>query len=307
LDSFFKLNLNNKQKNISIGFGGGEPLLNFSLIKKIVEYTNRKMHPHKRVDFYITTNGSLINDEIALFISQNFKQVGVSMDGSKSGNDSVRKYANGKGTSIDILKGLKILLKYISPNKVVISTTLSRGNFNGVNKSFLRKIKKLNLKKISLEPDLIDLIDLDYNKVCNKVFNLYKYGREIDLVIDGYWKKPFTCLISENIPIGACIPIRGESISITPKGSVKPCIYSKEEFSFDKLENILHLPGYKEFLIDKWIGNIKECSGCEIEGICLGGCYLSRIMPDKRVFDYRCALYKRLFHLIILDFLQENY
>jgi radical SAM protein with 4Fe4S-binding SPASM domain len=173
---------------------------------------------------------------------------------------------------------------------------------------FLDSVRSMGIKKISLEPNLVDLVNYNYGEIARKIFELYKHGNNIGLTVDGYWKKPFSCLIgNKGAMIGSCYAVRGESIAVTTDGKIKPCIYSKEMYSGSKLKEINTVLEYKKFLLRMWIGNIEKCKDCNIEGICLGGCYLSRVMPNDEVFEYRCSLYKKLFQLLVRDFLKENY
>jgi uncharacterized protein len=85
-----------KVEDPALGFYGGEPLLEFPLIQKVVDYTYKKAF--KSINFSLTTNGSLLSDEvIRYFINNNFSLL-VSIDGPESINDRYRRFANGKGT-----------------------------------------------------------------------------------------------------------------------------------------------------------------------------------------------------------------
>lgn len=104
IDCFFKLNeklaSRNPGKKISIGFYGGEPLLFFSTIDKLIQYA-RKNTP-LRLSFHITTNGMLLNDEVADFIVKNEILLAISLDGDKENHDRNRVMVNGCG-SFDIV------------------------------------------------------------------------------------------------------------------------------------------------------------------------------------------------------------
>ena len=308
LDQFFKIVLYNKRKNIAIGFIGGEPLLNFEIIKKIVGYTKKVLSSHKRVSFAITTNGVLINKEISKFFASNNFKIGVSLDGLREANNKVRVYKNGKGTFDDILLGIRNLERYYPAKKIVISTTLSKGNFDLVDTNFLDFVRSLGIRELSLEPDLIALVSNDYQKIVKKLFKLYKYGKLIGLNVYGYWSKPFAVLLKNRMsPIAFCAPLRGEAIGINSQGRVQLCSYINElSFPVNKLYKINTIPKYKDFIMNRWKGNLQECKGCELEGICLGGCYVTHNM-SKKVFNYRCFLYKQLTRLLIKQFLKENY
>lgn len=87
-----------------VGLFGGEPLLNFDLIKKAVEYGKGK-----DMEFGITTNGTIVTDEIADFCKEHNIKVSVSIDGPKEVHDLCRVYPDGRGTYDDVIRGIKKL------------------------------------------------------------------------------------------------------------------------------------------------------------------------------------------------------
>jgi uncharacterized protein len=96
-----------KRDSVTIGFYGGEPLLEYDLLKKLVEYAN-DVFLGKRVNYTITTNGSLLTDEIVSFLEENDFNLLISIDGTKKAHDRNRKFAaTGKGTFDSIEKNLK--------------------------------------------------------------------------------------------------------------------------------------------------------------------------------------------------------
>jgi len=311
LDQFFETISYSKRKKITIGFTGGEPLLNFKVIKKIVDYTKKNLGEYKKIGFTITTNGSFIDNKIARFLVKNNFVIGISLDGIEKANNLSRKYKNSEGTFKDIIKGIKNLSKFTNVNnkeKIAISTCLSKDNFEFIDKNFLKMIKKLGVKRINLEADLVEMPRKDCDKITRKLFNLYKYGKSIGITIYGYWSKPFFTFLKNQIsPVAFCAPLRGEAIAINADGSIQPCVYINElKLSCNKLEKINKIVRYKEFLTKEWKGNLKECKGCFIEGLCLGGCYVSR-SKSRKIFNYRCKLNKKMTKLLIHDFLKENY
>lgn len=306
LDEFFEIILRNKTKSITIAFGGGEPLLQFCLIKKIVNYTNLKIAKKIKINFDITTNGSLINKEVAEFLFLNKFNIGVSLDGFKSANDLTRKYTNNLGTFDDVLVGLKLLTEKINKRKITISVVVSSKNIALIKNDFLKFIKEMGIKKVCIEPDIVHLINCEYKELIKKIVNLYRYGTKIGLEIKGHWKKAFKNILSKK-PIAACLPFSGEAVTIDTFGKIKPCIYSNDYILTGKLKNIFSKKNYLNFLEKMWVGNIKECKDCILEGICLGGCYLSRIAKNSKVFQYRCLLFKDMTKFLIKDFLKNNY
>lgn len=104
-----------------ISFYGGEPLMNFDLIKKCVEYINSKniLSP---IDYLITTNGLKMDKQVSKFLYKNKFFVNISMDGSKDIHDRYRKLVNGDTTFDTIIKNVKYL---ISLNNVYWENALS--------------------------------------------------------------------------------------------------------------------------------------------------------------------------------------
>ncbi len=96
---------------VSIGFYGGEPLLEFELMKKLVDYAD-ELFIGKRLSYTITTNGSLLTDEIMSFLEEHNFDLMLSIDGTKKAHDRNRKFAaNGKGTFDTIEQNLKNVYK----------------------------------------------------------------------------------------------------------------------------------------------------------------------------------------------------
>lgn len=99
----FLINNSGNRKNLEIDFFGGEPLMNFDVVKQLVEYGRSvEKDYNKNIRFTITTNGVLLNDEIIKYINENMHNVVLSLDGRKDINDSMRPTVNDKG-SYDII------------------------------------------------------------------------------------------------------------------------------------------------------------------------------------------------------------
>lgn len=96
----------NKLHIYEIAFFGGEPLLNFDVIKATVEYAQKK---GLSINYGITTNGTLVTDSIADFFQKHNFKVSVSIDGPKEVHNLTRKYRNGTGTYDDVLRGINKL------------------------------------------------------------------------------------------------------------------------------------------------------------------------------------------------------
>lgn len=96
-------------ETVDIYFYGGEPLLNFALIKRAVEYTEIRINT-KKVIYHITTNGSLLTKEIALFLAKYRFKVAISLDGAEERQDWARKFSNGDSTFNIVWNNIQMLL-----------------------------------------------------------------------------------------------------------------------------------------------------------------------------------------------------
>ncbi len=106
-------------KKIQIGFFGGEPFLNFSLLKKVVEYAEEKVRIAKKgVVFYVNTNGSLLDMETIAFAKEHKIKVKVSFDGPKAVQDAQRPLSNGRGSHDIVIPNIKKLLKILPESDV---------------------------------------------------------------------------------------------------------------------------------------------------------------------------------------------
>jgi len=112
-----------KMKKVHINFFGGEPLLRFPLMKSIVEYAKKRVtEVDKKVDFHLTTNGTLLDDEKIAFIKEHKISVQISFDGTKELQDFQRPYLNGEGSYDSTVPEIKKLLAALpeTPGHAVI-------------------------------------------------------------------------------------------------------------------------------------------------------------------------------------------
>ena len=139
------------RRNLEVDFFGGEPLMNWDVVKRLVEYGREQEKIHdKNFRFTLTTNGVLLNDEIMEFCNKEMANVVLSVDGRKEVHDNMRPFRNGSG-SYDLImpKFEKFAESRHQTNYYV------RGTFTHFNKDFAADVLSLadkGFKQISVEP-----------------------------------------------------------------------------------------------------------------------------------------------------------
>ena len=140
---------------VNIGFYGGEPLLEFPLLKKAVEYSEQQFEG-KKLTFNITTNGTLLNDEMIYFFQEHDVSLMISLDGPKEINDKNRVFANGKGTFDTVAKQIS-RIREIAPQygaKLQISMVMDPSNdFDCINEICLNDSE---FRTLSLQPAIVE-------------------------------------------------------------------------------------------------------------------------------------------------------
>ena len=133
------------RKNLEVDFFGGEPTMNFEVVKQLVEY-GRSIEEanNKKFRFTLTTNGILLNDEILDFANKEMSNIVLSIDGRKEINDLMRPTRNNHGSSYDI-----IMPKFTKERNILFSygigiCWLRNNRFNrNLLKSFISKMKNI--------------------------------------------------------------------------------------------------------------------------------------------------------------------
>lgn len=118
-----------EKEKVNIGFYGGEPLLELSLIRQCVEYIESE-YSDKQYDYAITTNGTLLDEDTARYLFDKNFMVMISMDGPREIHNMHRKYANGSGSFDDIIKNMERINQLFPERKgqIMVNTVVSPNN-----------------------------------------------------------------------------------------------------------------------------------------------------------------------------------
>lgn len=149
--------ISHHSKNITVAFFGGEPLLSFDLIKKLVDYTENK-YPNLIKKYQITTNGTLINEEIATFMEKYNFNIMVSIDGNKSIHDTNRYFKNKNGSYDKVIYGLNFI-----KNKFLLNGRITITEINPNIHEYIDEILNLGIRRITWGRQKIVLINTVLN------------------------------------------------------------------------------------------------------------------------------------------------
>ena len=281
----FLIENTNGRKNCEIDFFGGEPLLNWEVVKKTVYYGEEKASKNnKNLKFTLTTNGLSLDTDVMKFLNEHDFAVVLSLDGRKEINDTNRKSLHGDKGTYDNIVGL--YQKFVESRDH--KEYFVRGTFTADNLDFTRDVEhiyELGFKDISLEP-----------VVCSKENNYSLENVDLDLIKKEYERlalfyeeqankgQGFSFYHFEiNLDGGPCVKKRfsgcgagSEYLAITPAGEIYPChqFVGHDEFVMGDLK--------ESFLVDQSVKNKfnehnflskKNCKECWAKFHCGGGCH----------------------------------
>jgi uncharacterized protein len=280
----FVLKKSGPRKNIEIDLFGGEPLMAFDTIKEIVEYAKdqQKLH-NKNIRFTMTTNATLLNDEIMDYLDKNMGNIVLSIDGRKDVNDKVRVRVDGSGCHDTIMPKIKKMVEMRDKSKQYYA----RGTFTRENTDFFEDVKFLaneGFDEISIEPvvlpnehplslreeDLPTIFE-QYDKLYEEMLKRHREGKEFKFYHFNIDLQGGPCVYKRISGCGA----GHEYVAITPDGDIYPChqFVGNESFKLGSLEenNELNKEIPKQFK-SAHIYNKPECKKCWARFYCSGGC-----------------------------------
>lgn len=278
----FVINSSGNRHNIEIDYFGGEPLMNFDVVKEITEYAKEQGKLHdKNFRFTITTNGILLNDEIQDYINKNMSNVVLSIDGTKETNDRVRCRVDGSGSYDAIVPKFKKLAESRNQDNYYV-----RGTFTAYNVDFAKDVihlADLGFKQTSVEPVVAPYSE-DYaltEEHIPQVFAEYEKLAEeyVKRWNEGNWFNFFHFMI--DLDQGPCAVKRlsgcgagHEYLAVAANGDIYPChqFVGNEDFLMGnvaqgKIDNKI-----KDYFEKSNIYTKEKCKNCFAKFYCSGGC-----------------------------------
>lgn len=303
----FIIEKSGSRRNLEIDFFGGEPLLNFNVVKEIVEYALEKEKEYNKVfRFTLTTNAVLLKDEHKEFINKYMGNVVLSIDGRPEVNDYMRQRVDSRGTYNDILPKIKDLADSRNQDRYYVRGTFTRKNLD-FSKDVLH-LADLGFRQISVEP-VVAGDDKDYSLRWEDLPEIYKEYEDLALEYVKRRKGPdwfnfFHFMIDlENGPC-AYKKLKGcgsadEYLAVTPEGDLYPChqFVGMEEFKMGNvnLSTEINMDIRREFT-KQTIYSRPECKKCWAKFFCSGGCAANAMQTNNcldKPYAIGCELEKK--------------
>ena len=270
------------RRNLEVDFFGGEPLMNWQVVKDLVAYgreQEKKFNKHFR--FTVTTNGVLLNDEIQDFINKEMDNVVLSLDGRKEINDKMRPFRNGKGSYDLIVPKFQKLADSRNQERYYIRGTFTRNNLDFSND--ILHYADLGFKQMSIEPVVGDETDPyaireedlpqifeEYDKLAKVMIEREKEGKGFNFFHFMIDLKGGPCIYKRLSGCGSGT----EYLSVTPWGDLYPChqFVGQDEFLMGNVDEGITKPEIADEFRSCSVYSKDKCRNCFAKFYCSGGC-----------------------------------
>ena len=302
----FLIESSGTRHNLEVDFFGGEPLMNFQMIKDLVAYAREQEKIHnKNFRFTLTTNGVLIDKDVIDFANREMSNVVLSLDGRKEIHDRYRVDYAGNGSWDKIVPKFKELVSARGGKNYYM-----RGTFTHANPDFLNDIKvmlDLGFKELSMEPvvcakgDKEELTEDDFPIVCEQ------YEKLAELMLERHAKGDDFTFYHYMIDLkgGPCIYKRisgcgsgTEYMAVTPWGDLYPChqFVGEEKYKLgDIWQGVTNKEAQNEFASCNVYAR-PDCKDCWAKLYCSGGCAANAYHATgsvRGVYEYGCRLFRK--------------
>ncbi len=289
----FLVEKSGKRKQLEVDFFGGEPLLNFPLIKELVAYgRNLEKTSGKRFRFTLTTNALALTDEHMDYINQEMENVVLSLDGRKAVNDQMRKTLTGEGSYDLIQPQISKMVEKRGAKPYFV-----RGTFTARHLDFASDVlhmADLGYNQISVEP-VVGPPEREYTLQESHIPTIEK---EYENLAEAYLKRKGTDKAFRffhfilDLQQGPCMKKRAtgcgagtEYLAVTPEGDLYPChqFVGQEHFCLGNVESGLVNFNQLENFSNANIYNKPECRECWAKYYCSGGCHANAYFANHNL------------------------
>lgn len=316
----FLIENSGNRKNLEVDFFGGEPLMNWDVVKELVKYARSiEKEKNKNFRFTLTTNGMLIDDEVIEFANKEMHNVVLSLDGRKKVHDKLRKTPGGCGSYDIILPKFKEFVKKREGKNYYMRGTFTKNNIDFTNDIF--HMADEGFTELSMEPvvcspnepyalsekDLPVLFE-QYEILAKEMIKRKKEG-------NGFTFYHYMIDLSH----GPCIYKRisgcgsgTEYLAVTPWGDLYPChqfVGDEKYLMGNVFDGVTNTAIRDEFKLCNAYAR-SECQDCWAKLYCSGGCAANAYHATgdiKGIYEYGCELFKKRMECAIMIQVDEVY
>ena len=299
--------------NLEVDFFGGEPLMNWQVVKDLVAYGRSLEEPnHKKFRFTLTTNGVLLDDEVMEFANREMANVVLSIDGRREVHDRMRPHRGGQGSYGEIVPKFQKLAESRNQMNYYV-----RGTFTRYNLDFAEDVvhlADLGFEQISVEPVVAEPSDdyalreedipgllAEYDRLAAELLERRKAGRPVNF---------FHFMI--DLEGGPCVAKRlsgcgsgTEYLAVTPWGDLYPChqFVGKEEFRMGSVDEGVTRTDLRDEFKSCNVYAKEKCRKCFAKFYCSGGCAANSYNFHgniKDVYDLGCELQRKRIECAIM-------
>ncbi|MBP0958758.1 MAG: thioether cross-link-forming SCIFF peptide maturase [Oscillospiraceae bacterium] len=278
----FLLEKSGNRENLELDFFGGEPLMNFDVVKEIVKYAREREKKYgKNFRFTVTTNGLLLTDDKIDFINKEMSNVVLSIDGRKCVNDRMRHRVDGTGCYDTIVEKFRKTVDARGDKEYYV-----RGTYTKYNLDFSEDVFHLyeqGFDQISVEPVVapetapyaltekeLPAIFAEYDKLAERLLENDKNGKHFNFFHFMLDLDQGPCAIKRLRGCGC----GNEYVAISPNGDIYPChqFVGIDEWKMGNLNEETFDYKIKDYFASAHIYTKEECKKCWAKFYCSGGC-----------------------------------
>ncbi len=294
------------RRNLEVDFFGGEPLMNFDVIKRLVEYARSvEKKYNKNFRFTLTTNGMLIDDQVIDFVNKEMSNVVLSLDGRKEVHDNFRVDYAGNGSYDKIVPKFKKLVESRGGKDYYMRGTFTHANTDFTNDIF--HMADLGFKELSMEPVVcppgdkyaltnedLPIIKEQYEILAKEMIKRKKAGNGFTFYHYMLDLKNGPCIYKRITGCGSGT----EYMAVTPWGDLYPChqFVGEEKYLLGNVfDGVKNTAVQDEFRSCNAYAR-KECKDCWAKLYCSGGCAANSYHATGKVsgvYEYGCELFKK--------------
>lgn len=301
------------RRNLEVDFFGGEPLMNWEVVKQLVLYGRSvEKEQGKNFRFTLTTNGLLLDDEKLGFINREMGNLVLSVDGRKEVHDRLRKTRDGRGSYDLIIDRFIHAAESRDQDRYYV-----RGTFTGYNKDFSRDVEALadlGFRQISMEPvvaeksepyalreeDIPELLE-EYDRLSELYLERRREGRGFNFFHFNIDLEGGPCVAKRLSGCGSGC----EYLSVTPDGSLYPChqFAGKPDFLMGNVEQGIVRTDIRDRFRKCNVYSRPECRKCFARYYCSGGCSANAFNENgdiNSVYEIGCVLERKRIECAIM-------